>query len=200
MSLDSLRDLSIAIISSSLSHPLGLAKLPSTTESALTPKERRVLDLQRDLELLSAQIVEARESSGLADKRSSPLCVLSDVEGRRILGEAGVTDASLLGRLEVAQTEYFKARQENANKDVISQSLLRVNPTLKTIHASRNTLNSAERNLLGPISRRNVLSSQLLKVSLRHTELQEKLAALQVQTLGMSYCDLGTDRRYDEGE
>jgi hypothetical protein len=73
MSLDGLRDLSIAIIASSLSHPLGLAKLPSTTESAFTPKERRVLDLQRDLELLSAQIVEARESSGLADKRSVPL-------------------------------------------------------------------------------------------------------------------------------
>jgi hypothetical protein len=116
------------------------------------------------------------------------------------LGEAGVTDASLLGRLEVAQTEYFKARQENANKDVISQSLLRVNPTLKTIHAPRNTLNSAERNLLGPISRRDVLSSQLLTVSQRHTELQEKLAALQVHILGMSYCDLGIDGRYDEGE
>jgi hypothetical protein len=116
------------------------------------------------------------------------------------LGEAGVTEASLLARLEVAQTEYFKARQENANKDVISQSLLRVNPTLKTIHSPRNTLNSAERNLLGPISRRNVLSSQLLKVSERYTELQEKLVALQVQTLGMSSSNLGPDLRYDEGE
>ena len=102
-----------------------------------------------------------------------------------------MTDASLLARLQAAQTEYFKARQENANKDVISQSLLRVNPTLKTIHAPRNTLNTAERNLLEPISRRDVLSSQLLKVSRRHTALQEELAALQVQTLGMSDCWVG---------
>lgn len=69
MSLDGLRDLSISIIQTSLSHPLGLAKLPPSTETPFTLKERRVLDLQRDLEALSVQIVEARESSGLADKR-----------------------------------------------------------------------------------------------------------------------------------
>src|SRR5271167_4656864 len=68
MSLDSLRDLSISIIHSSLSHPLGLVKLPSSTETVFTPKERRVLDLQRELDTLSRQIVEARESTGLPEK------------------------------------------------------------------------------------------------------------------------------------
>ena len=41
--------------------------------------------------------------------------------GRRILGEAGISELSLLERLETAQNDYFKARQENANKDIISQ-------------------------------------------------------------------------------
>ena len=41
--------------------------------------------------------------------------------GRRILGEAGISENTLLERIESAQTEYFKARQENANKDLISQ-------------------------------------------------------------------------------
>ena len=68
MSLDSLRDLSISIIHSSLSHPLGLSKLPSSTETIFTPKERRVLDLQRELDTLSRQIVQARESTGLPEK------------------------------------------------------------------------------------------------------------------------------------
>jgi len=70
MSLDGLRDISISIIRSSLSHPLGLANLPPSSETPFNPKERRVLDLQRDLELLSVEIVEARESSGLAEKRT----------------------------------------------------------------------------------------------------------------------------------
>jgi hypothetical protein len=46
--------------------------------------------------------------------------------GRRLLGEAGISEASLLERLEIAQTDYFKARQENANKDVISQRYLKL--------------------------------------------------------------------------
>lgn len=77
MSLDALRDLSISIISTSLSHPLGLAKLSSSSETPFTPKERRVLDLQRELDTLSRQIVEARESTGLPERRTSthPLCI-----------------------------------------------------------------------------------------------------------------------------
>lgn len=114
--------------------------------------------------------------------------------GRRILGEAGISELSLLERFETAQNDYFKARQDNANKDIISQrydiagviidsSLLRVNPTLKTIHAPRNTLNSAERNLYAPIARRDVLASQLLKVSEHHSSLQDELSILQADVL-----------------
>jgi hypothetical protein len=101
---------------------------------------------------------------------------------------------SLLERLETAQNDYFKARQDNANKDIISQrydiagvmidnSLLRVNPTLKTIHAPRNTLNSAERNLYAPISRRDVLASQLLKVSEHYSNLHDELSNLEADVL-----------------
>ena len=70
MSLDALRDLSISIIQSSLSHPLGLMKLASSTDVVFTAKERRVLDLQHDLDTLSRRIVEARESTGLPEKCS----------------------------------------------------------------------------------------------------------------------------------
>ena len=70
MSLDTLHELSISIIKSSLYHPLGLVKLPPSSETPFTPKERRVLDLQRDLDTLSRQIVEARESTGLPERRS----------------------------------------------------------------------------------------------------------------------------------
>ena len=59
-----------------------------------------------------------------------------------------------------------------------------MNPTLKSIHAPKNTLNSAERNLYGPISRRDVLSSQLLQVSQRYTAIQDEFASLQVKVLG----------------
>jgi len=69
MSLDNLRDLSIAIIKSSIVHPLGLIKLPPSGEAPFTPKERRLLDLHRELDALSRQIVEARESTGLSEKR-----------------------------------------------------------------------------------------------------------------------------------
>jgi hypothetical protein len=69
MSLDRLRDVSISILQSSLSHPLGFVKLPSLSEIPFTPKERCVLDLQRELDTLSRQIVEARESTGLPEKR-----------------------------------------------------------------------------------------------------------------------------------
>jgi len=115
---------------------------------------------------------------------SSPQPLILHEVGRRILGEAGVTDSSLLARLEAAQTDYFKARQENANKDLISQSFLRVNPTLKSIHAPKNALNSAERNLYGPISRRDMLSSQLLQLSQRYTAMEEEYASFQVKVLG----------------
>ena len=76
MSLDTLRELSVSIIRSSTSHPLGLVKLPSSTESPFSPKEQRLLDLQRDLDSLSRQIVEARESTGLPERRSSPPVLL----------------------------------------------------------------------------------------------------------------------------
>jgi hypothetical protein len=69
MSLDTLRDLSISIIQSSLSHPLGLIKLPTSTETIFTPKERQLLDLHLTLDTLSREIVETRESTGLAEKR-----------------------------------------------------------------------------------------------------------------------------------
>lgn len=123
MSLESLRDLSIAIIKSSIVHPLGLIKLPPSGEAPFTPKERRLLDLHRELDALSRQIVEARESTGLSEKRMRT-SVLRSFQGRRLLGEAGISESSLLERLESAQAEYFKARQDNANKDVISQRYL----------------------------------------------------------------------------
>lgn len=41
--------------------------------------------------------------------------------GRRVLGEAGISESSLLQKLEEGQNEYFKACQDNANKDVIAQ-------------------------------------------------------------------------------
>jgi len=47
--------------------------------------------------------------------------------GRRILGEAGISESSLLEKLEAAQAEYFKAREDNANKDVISQRYCDIN-------------------------------------------------------------------------
>jgi len=60
-----------------------------------------------------------------------------------------------------------------------------VNPTLRTIHAQKNTLNPAERGLYAPLVRRDLLSSQLLKVSDKYTKLQEELAALETNALGM---------------
>lgn len=104
----------------------------------------------------------------------------------------------MLERLETAQADYFKARQENANKDIISQryyrladrlvdgSLLRVNPTLKAVHAQKSTLSLAERNLYPPIARRDVLASQLIKVSQEYSQLHEELAALEVEVLSNS--------------
>jgi len=76
MSLDALHDLSITIIRSSTTHPLGFSKLPSSTESPFSPKEQRLLDLQRDLDTLSRQIVEARESTGLPERRKPPFLIL----------------------------------------------------------------------------------------------------------------------------
>ena|SRR5579859_382309 len=70
MSLEALRALSISIITSSISHPLGMAKLPSSTESVVTPKEQQLLDLQAELDTLSRKIVEARESTGLPERRT----------------------------------------------------------------------------------------------------------------------------------
>ena len=60
-----------------------------------------------------------------------------------------------------------------------------MNPTLKAVHAPRNTLNSAERNLYPPIARRDVLASQLLKLSEHDSNLQEEFAELQAEVLSM---------------
>jgi hypothetical protein len=73
MSLEGLRDSSVAVIKSAIQHPLGLIKLPASGEVTFTPKEQRLLELNRELDVLSRQIVEARESTGLAEKRSSRL-------------------------------------------------------------------------------------------------------------------------------
>jgi len=43
------------------------------------------------------------------------------LSGRTILGEAGISESSLLEKLETTQKDYFMARQDNANKDIISQ-------------------------------------------------------------------------------
>jgi hypothetical protein len=59
-----------------------------------------------------------------------------------------------------------------------------VNPTLKTIHAMRNSLNSAERELYPAIARRDLLATQLLRVSDEYSKLQEELSTLQVDVLG----------------
>jgi hypothetical protein len=58
-----------------------------------------------------------------------------------------------------------------------------VNPTLKTVHATRNSLNSAERELYPSIARRDLLATQLLRVSDEYTKLQEELSTLQVEKL-----------------
>jgi hypothetical protein len=120
MSLDKLREVSVSIITSSITHSLGLVKLPSSNETPFNPKERHLLDLQRELDALSRQIVETRESTGIPDKRTIPRPAQLTL-GRRLLGEAGISESSLLDRLETAQADYFKARQDNANKDIISQ-------------------------------------------------------------------------------
>ena len=121
---------------------------------------------------------------------------LVDDVGRRLLGEAGISESSLLERLETAQSDYFKARQDNANKDIISQryvksendaenSLLRVNPTLKATYATRTSLNSAERELYPSLARRDLLASQLMRASEEYTMLQEELSSLQVNVLSV---------------
>jgi hypothetical protein len=70
MSLDALRAQSISIIQTSLSHPLGLTKLPSSSESPFTPKEWRLLELNSELDLLTRQVFEAREAVGLPERRT----------------------------------------------------------------------------------------------------------------------------------
>jgi len=100
MSLSPLHDLSISIIQTSLSHPLGFIKLPSSTETPFSPKELRLLDLQRELDSISKQIVETRESSGLHEKRTFPhqfpyirklgcgtKCRTSNIRGSRYFGK-----------------------------------------------------------------------------------------------------------------
>ena len=69
-SFDDLHDLSLTIIKSAIQHPLGLAKLTpyAGAEVPFTPKERRLLDLHHELDTLSRRIVEARESTGIAEK------------------------------------------------------------------------------------------------------------------------------------
>jgi len=81
---------------------------------------------------------------------------------------------------------------------MLMNSLLRVNPTLKTVHAARNSLNPAERGLYAPVARRDVLSSQLVKLSEQYSNLENTLASLQVQTLGTYLLQMETDGRYDE--
>jgi len=119
MALDAIRDISLSTVKLALSHPLGLIKLPAG-ETVFTPKERRLLDLHAELLALSRQVVEARELAGLSENRmhiqSHPLNI-----GRRILGEARISEASLLERIDVANSEYFKAHQDNSNKNLIAE-------------------------------------------------------------------------------
>jgi hypothetical protein len=49
-------------------------------------------------------------------------------------------------------------------------------------------LNLAERNLYPPIARRDVLASQLLKVSEQYSDLQDELSTLQADVLSKLYC------------
>jgi hypothetical protein len=69
-------------------------------------------------------------------------------------------------------------------------SLLRVNPTLKAVHAPKNSLSAAERNLYPPIARRDVLASLLIKLSQEYSQLQEELAALEVEVLSTYLLDI----------
>jgi hypothetical protein len=73
---------------------------------------------------------------------------------------------------------------EDIDSDV-DHSLLRVNPTLKAVHAPKNSLNSTERNLYVPLARRDVLASQLIKLSHEYSQLQEELSSLEVEVLSM---------------
>jgi len=178
--------------------PLSIPPSPTPSASQIClPPQKRPSHPRNDASLTSNATSNFSRSKSLKPENplasptnapSSPQPLILREVGRRILGEAGVTDSSLLARLEAAQNDYFKARQENGNKDLISQSFLRVNPTLKTIHAPKNTLNSAERNLYGPISRRDTLSSQLLQLSERYTALEEEFASLQARVLGTTSC------------
>jgi hypothetical protein len=83
-SLDDLRDLSLTIIKSAIHHPLGLAKLTPHAggEVPFTPKERRLLDLHHELDTLSRRIVEARESTGIAEK-STRFIFMRKINARR---------------------------------------------------------------------------------------------------------------------
>jgi hypothetical protein len=56
---------------------------------------------------------------------------LVDDVGRRLLAESGISESSLLERLEAAQNDYFKARQDNANKDIISQRYVKSETMLR---------------------------------------------------------------------
>ena len=77
MSLDTLRTLSVSILQTSLSHPIGFAKLQPFAEATFTPKESRLLDLHREFDSLSRQMVEARELAGLSDRRTLSVNVLN---------------------------------------------------------------------------------------------------------------------------
>jgi hypothetical protein len=70
MSLDTLRDLSISIIQTSITHPLGLVKLPFSTSTPFNPKEQRLLDLHRELDILNLKVAELRDAGGLHEKRA----------------------------------------------------------------------------------------------------------------------------------
>jgi hypothetical protein len=72
MSLNSLHALSLSIIHSAITHPLGFIRLSPSTESPFTAKERKVLDLDRELDDLARQIVQTREEVGLPEKRGPP--------------------------------------------------------------------------------------------------------------------------------
>lgn len=61
-----------------------------------------------------------------------------------------------------------------------------MNPTLKAIHAVKSSLNSAERNLYSPVLRRDLLASQLLRVSEEYSNLQDLYTSLQAQVLGIA--------------
>ena len=69
MSLDGLFELSISIIQTAISHPLGIYALPDSGNAPFNPKELLLLDLHAQLDALSREIAEEHEATGLSERR-----------------------------------------------------------------------------------------------------------------------------------